>query len=101
MPASAAQSTSNRFVIGFDNRGRHVPEGTSVWLQVVSLFPPTYRNRPNGLRPDLVELLKEIHPKILRFPGGNYLEGGTVATRFNWKMTIGRVWERPATRTSA
>lgn len=83
VPASASEPTNNRFVIGIENRGRHVtqvPGGTSVWLQVVSLFPPTYRNRPNGLSPDLVELLKQIRPKILRFPGGNYLEGGTVAT---------------------
>ena len=49
--------------------------GTSVWLQMVSLFPPTYRNRPNGLRPDLVNLVRAMEPKIFRFPGGNYLEG--------------------------
>jgi alpha-L-arabinofuranosidase len=72
-----------------------------VWLQVVSLFPPTYRDRPNGLRPDLVELLKQIHPKILRFPGGNYIEGVTVDTRWDWKKTIRPVWERPGHQNSA
>lgn len=104
VPSGVAGSTGNRFVIGIDNRtGRaaSVPGGTSVWLQVVSLFPPTYRNRPNGLRPDLVELVREIHPKILRFPGGNYLEGATVDTRFDWKKTIGPVWERPGHQNSA
>jgi alpha-L-arabinofuranosidase len=97
-------STGNRFVIGIDNRGdraREVPAGTSVWLQVISLFPPTFRNRPNGLRPDLVGLLEEIHPKILRFPGGNYVEGVTVDTRWDWKNTIGPVWERPGHENSA
>ena len=69
--------------------------GGSVWLQVVSLFPPTYRNRPNGLRPDLVARLRDIGPKVFRFPGGNYVEGATVGTRWNWKQTIGPVWERP------
>ncbi|MGE5132636.1 MAG: LamG-like jellyroll fold domain-containing protein [Gemmatimonadota bacterium] len=104
VPAGASESTGNRFVIGIDNRTgpvTPVPAGTSVWLQVVSVFPPTYRNRPNGLRPDLVELLRRIRPKILRFPGGNYLEGGTVATRFDWKTTIGPIWERPGHQNSA
>jgi alpha-N-arabinofuranosidase len=104
VPGSVSESTDNRFVIGIDNRGRrvtNVASGTSVWLQVVSLFPPTYRDRPNGLRPDLVELLKDIHPKILRFPGGNYLEGVTVGTRFDWKKSIGPVWERPGHQNSA
>jgi alpha-L-arabinofuranosidase len=104
VPAGVTESTGNRFVIGIDNRGHHatqVESGTSVWLQVVSLFPPTYRNRPNGLRPDLVELLKKMQPKILRFPGGNYVEGVTVDTRFDWKKTVGPVWQRPGHDNSA
>src|SRR5689334_7789330 len=40
---------------------------------------PTYRNRPNGLRPDLVQKLQAMNPKIFRFPGGNHVEG--VATQ--------------------
>ena len=104
VPAGVSVSTGNRFVIGIDNRGHHVapvPTGTSVWLQVVSLFPPTYRNRPNGLRPDLVDLVRAMGPKILRFPGGNYVEGVTVDTRWDWKKTIGPVWERPGHQNSA
>ncbi|MFG2724835.1 LamG-like jellyroll fold domain-containing protein [Streptomyces canus] len=69
--------------------------GGTLWLQHVSLFPPTYNNRPNGLRIDLMEKLVALKPKFLRFPGGNFLEGNTIATRFNWKNTIGPVWERP------
>lgn len=69
--------------------------GETLWLQHVSLFPPTYNNRPNGLRIDLMEKLVALKPKFLRFPGGNFLEGNTIATRFNWKNTIGPVWERP------
>jgi alpha-L-arabinofuranosidase len=68
---------------------------------VVSLFPPTYRNRENGLRPDLVDLLQGMKPKILRFPGGNYIEGNTIATRWDWKTTIGPVWTRPGHQNSA
>ncbi|MBK3640275.1 LamG-like jellyroll fold domain-containing protein [Streptomyces sp. MBT33] len=69
--------------------------GETLWLQHVSLFPPTHRNRPNGLRIDLMEKLVALKPKFLRFPGGNFLEGNTIATRFDWKTTIGPVWERP------
>ncbi len=66
-----------------------------IWFQQVSLFPPTYKNRVNGDRPDLMELLAAMDPKFLRFPGGNYLEGNTIAERFNWKTTIGPLEQRP------
>ena len=69
--------------------------GETLWLQHVSLFPPTHKNRPNGLRVDLMDKLIALKPKFLRFPGGNFLEGNTIATRFDWKNTIGPVWERP------
>jgi len=104
VPRGVAESADARFVISVDNRGPHpvsVPDGTTLWLQVVSVFSPTYRNRPNGLRPDLVEILAAIHPRILRFPGGNYVEGVTVDTRWNWKQTIGPIWERPGHENSA
>jgi alpha-N-arabinofuranosidase len=67
----------------------------TVWLSLVSLFPPTYKNRPNGNRPDIMQLLADMKPKFLRFPGGNYLEGNTIATRFDWKKTIGDISQRP------
>jgi len=67
----------------------------TLWLQNVSLFPPTYKNRANGNRVDLMELMAAMKPKFLRFPGGNYVEGNTFTTRFNWKETIGPVEQRP------
>ncbi len=67
----------------------------TVWLSLVSLFPPTWKDRPNGLRPDLMKMLIDMKPAFLRFPGGNYLEGGTIATRFDWKKTLGPLTERP------
>lgn len=67
----------------------------TLWLQNVSLFPPTYKNRENGNRADLMELMAAMKPKFLRFPGGNYLEGNAFNQRFNWKETIGPVEERP------
>jgi alpha-L-arabinofuranosidase len=67
----------------------------SLWLSLVSLFPPTFHDRPNGLRPDLMELMAGMKPAFLRFPGGNYLEGNHIAERFDWKKTIGPIEERP------
>lgn len=66
-------------------------DGTgTVDLDVVSLFPKdTYLKRENGLRPDLVQLLKDMKPGFLRFPGGCIVEGRTLAQRYQWKETIG------------
>lgn len=67
----------------------------TIWFDLVSLFPPTFHNRPDGDRADLMEKLAAMHPNFLRFPGGNYLEGNTIAERFNWKETIGPWVDRP------
>src|SRR5262249_40892510 len=56
----------------------------TVWLAFVSLFPPTWNDRTNGFRRDLMQMLVDLNPKFLRFPGGNYLEGDTIETRFDW-----------------
>jgi len=71
---------------------------SSVWLSQVSLFAPTFKGRANGMRPDLMKLLTEMKPRFLRFPGGNYLEGNTLADRFPWKETLGPIEERPGHR---
>ena len=64
-------------------------------LDVVSLFPEhTWKNRRNGLRADLVQLLADLHPAFLRFPGGCIVEGKNLANRYQWKNTIGDVAER-------
>lgn len=67
----------------------------TLWVQNVSLFPPTYKNRENGNRVDIMEMLAAMKPKFLRFPGGNYLEGNAFNQRFNWKETIGPLERRP------
>ncbi len=71
----------------------HAP--ATVWLNLVSLFPPTYKARANGNRADLMEKLAAMHPAFLRFPGGNYLEGDHIADRYQWKQTIGPLVGRP------
>jgi len=67
----------------------------TVWFDVVSMFPPTYKNRENGLRPDLAQLIEDLHPKFLRFPGGCFVEGDWLANRFQWKKSIGPIEDRP------
>ena len=72
-----------------------IAQPATVWLDLVSLFPPTYNNRPDGNRVDIMDLLAAMHPHFLRLPGGNYLEGDHIADRFNWKQTIGPWVDRP------
>ncbi|MGI4737994.1 MAG: alpha-L-arabinofuranosidase C-terminal domain-containing protein [Janthinobacterium lividum] len=67
----------------------------TVDLDVISLFPKdTWNKRPNGLRTDLVQLLKDMKPGFLRFPGGCIVEGRTLSERYQWKETIGDVAAR-------
>lgn len=64
-------------------------------LEHISLFPQhTFNNRPNGMRADLAQALKELKPGVFRFPGGCIVEGTNLATRYQWKNTIGRVENR-------
>jgi alpha-N-arabinofuranosidase len=86
-----APSKDNRLVIKTSKPG-------TVWFQNVSLFPPTYHDRANGSRTDIMQLLADMQPKFLRFPGGNYLEGNLIEERFKWKETIGDVAQRPGHR---
>jgi alpha-N-arabinofuranosidase len=72
-----------------------IPHPATLWLNLVSLFPPTYQARPWGNRIDLMEKLAAMHPKFLRLPGGNYLEGDHISERFDWKTTIGPWVDRP------
>ncbi|HET7314175.1 alpha-L-arabinofuranosidase C-terminal domain-containing protein [Salinisphaera sp.] len=96
--AGAPDTMDARFVITADDGDA---AGQSIWFGWVSLFPPTYNDRPNGNRPDLMEKLVAMRPGIFRFPGGNYLEGQTIATRFDWEKTIGPPWQRPGHQNTA
>lgn len=67
----------------------------TFWLDMVSLFPrKTWKNRPNGLRPDLAAMLAGLKPAFVRFPGGCWVEGDTMKDAYRWKQTIGPVAER-------
>ena len=65
-------------------------------VDLVSLFPrETFRSRPNGLRQDLAQMVGDLKPGFLRFPGGCVVEGATFANRYRWKETIGDISQRP------
>jgi alpha-N-arabinofuranosidase len=81
-------TTKARFMLVINSPG-------TIWFNLVSLFPPTWHHRPNGNRIDLMQKLDDMKPGFLRFPGGNYLEGSSLATRFPWKETLGDLTNRP------
>ncbi|WP_151736626.1 alpha-L-arabinofuranosidase C-terminal domain-containing protein [Paenibacillus tengchongensis] len=69
-------------------------EGT-VYLDMVSLFPKTWKDRENGLRIDLAEKVAAMQPTFVRFPGGCFVEGHTPENAYRWKTTIGPLETRP------
>jgi alpha-N-arabinofuranosidase len=91
-------SKENWLVISTTKPGTFFNHHGTIWLQQVSLMPPTYKDRPNGNRVDLSQILADAQPKFLRFPGGNFVEGDYFNERFNWKQTIGPVEQRPGHR---
>jgi alpha-L-arabinofuranosidase len=100
-PATIAPSTDNRIVVSLVNDSRSDILGQDVWLSQVSVFPPTFKNRPNGVRVDLAQKLDALRLGLFRVPGGNYLEGSTLDTRFAWKSTVGPVEQRPGHHNTA
>ncbi len=68
-------------------------------LDMVSLFPEkTFQKRPNGLRADLVQVLADMKPAFIRFPGGCLVHGDGLGNMYRWKNTIGPIEERKAQR---
>jgi alpha-L-arabinofuranosidase len=64
-------------------------------IDQISLFPQdTWKGRKGGLRKDLVQLLADMKPGFVRFPGGCIVEGRTLAERYQWKKTVGKVENR-------
>ncbi len=95
---SAPTSTTNRFVISTNSTSAN---GKTIWFGATYLYPPSYQGAANHLRIDLMQKLAALQPAIFRVPGGNYLEGNTFATRFEWSDTIGPVQNRPGHYNSA
>ncbi|MFD2570855.1 alpha-L-arabinofuranosidase C-terminal domain-containing protein [Spirosoma soli] len=71
-------------------------EGTGVIdLDMISLFPEdTWKKRPGGMRADMIQMLADMKPGFVRFPGGCIVEGFDLDQRYQWKKTIGPLEER-------
>ncbi len=91
---ASADDVGARLVVG-------AVQDVSLALDMVSLFPAdTFNQRRNGLRTDLVQLLKDMKPKFLRFPGGCLTHCGSLnpndhESMYRWKKTLGPVEQRP------
>ncbi|MEI6275071.1 MAG: alpha-L-arabinofuranosidase C-terminal domain-containing protein [Prolixibacteraceae bacterium] len=82
---ATATDSKSKLDIWFEGSG-------ALDIDMISLFPDdTWKNRPGGLRADLVQLLADLKPGFVRFPGGCIVEGFELATRYQWKNTIGNI----------
>src|SRR5690606_18126088 len=67
-----------------------IQKPSAIALDMVSLFPRnTFNNRTNGLRQDLAQVIADINPKFVRFPGGCVAHGDGLENIYNWKHTVG------------
>jgi alpha-L-arabinofuranosidase len=73
-----------------------MPEGTDeVFIDMVSLFPQeTFKNRKNGLRKDLAQVIADLKPKFVRFPGGCMSHGQGLENIYHWNHTVGSLQSR-------
>src|SRR5262249_53787997 len=77
-----------RFVLAARAKG-------TVWLDMISLFPQkTFKGRASGLRPDIAQLIADLKPGFVRFPGGCVVEGATPENAYDWKKSIGPIEQR-------
>jgi len=92
-----------KYSVSMISKGTEPKAKLNIWFEgkgiididMVSLFPQdTWKSRENGLRADLVQLLADMRPGFLRFPGGCIVEGRELATRYQWKKTVGDVASR-------
>ena len=85
--ASAGDDSASLVIIGA-TKGK-------LALDVISLFPEnTFKNRPNGLRADLAQMIADVKSSFIRFPGGCLVHGDGLGNMYRWKNTIGPIEER-------
>jgi len=70
-------------------------KGGTFYMDCVTLFPSDTYGTSGLFRKDLMEKLAGLKPSFVRFPGGCWVEGNTMAEAYRWKKTIGSIWERP------
>jgi alpha-N-arabinofuranosidase len=92
---ASAPDANNSLVITFDAAEA---AGQTYYFGQISLFGETFKGYENGLRKDLAQHIYDLNPKMLRWPGGNNIEGYSIQRRWKWWETIGPLkdrWARP------
>lgn len=70
-----------------------------VELDMISLFPQkTFKGHKNGLRADLAQVIADMKPRFVRFPGGCVAHGDGIGNIYRWKNTIGPLEARKPQR---
>ena len=98
-PTSAWKKLSASFTAIADAEAANlviIPQAAgTLAFDMISLFPQkTFKNRPNGLRADLAQVIADIHPRFVRFPGGCVAHGDGLNNMYRWKNTIGPLESR-------
>jgi alpha-L-arabinofuranosidase len=87
--SATTTALKGKLMIWFEGNG-------TIDLDMISLFPSdTWKNRPGGMRADMIQMLADMKPGFVRFPGGCIVEGFDLTQRYQWKKTIGPVEDRP------
>jgi alpha-N-arabinofuranosidase len=102
-PSAAGNTEWSKAAVSFNSTDTSLKATFNIWfegtgkidLDMISLFPEdTWKKRPGGMRADMIQLLADMKPGFIRFPGGCIVEGHELSTRYQWKKTIGPVEER-------
>jgi alpha-L-arabinofuranosidase len=103
LPVAATGDEWKKAAVSFQSTDGEIKGLCRIWLEgtgtvdmdMISLFPEdTWKNRPGGMRADMIQLLADMKPGFIRFPGGCIVEGFDLSQRYQWKKTIGPVEER-------
>ena len=80
--------------LGKDIRFAVIPKGKDrVAVDMLSLMPQdTYKG--HGLRKDLAEVIADLKPRFVRFPGGCMLHGQGLENVYHWKESVGPLKDR-------
>ncbi len=102
-PAATVDAAWGKAIASFNATDSSLKGKLNIWfegagkidLDIISLFPEdTWKKRPGGMRADMIQLLADMKPGFIRFPGGCIVEGHELSTRYQWKKTIGPIEER-------
>lgn len=99
LKANVSQNTKGKLVLTVEGASA----SDQLCLDMVSVVPHDsfgYGN-PNyacgvGIRQDLIDLMMDLKPKFMRFPGGCIVEGFNWEGLYDWRDTIGKLEERKA-----